>query len=1102
MKNGIKIMNIEGSDILKDTYKEMVITKNYNGVFASSLLLKKLRTDEIGLKVERCMTKDVIMVNFSYGYTPKTTYDIIDEIIVNKSNINGNAGEVTELLDVKKQLTLQKKPYVAKVNELMKERKLQINNEAKKPFTDKIAELQSVIKDLKSEDEIKPYDNEIKQIKKLIKNSTNANETESLNEQLEKLKKINISNNQKSINVLNDNTKAIKDCNVKLKNKIDESKIDKDSIRDILYEEGFTLNFYKKRKDTKDSNESKDYDIVDTIDYEFWFRSPSKSKTGSVCFINKKLHDKINVWQTMGIELPDTEAKLVEMEAYKSLTSSNVESEIIINPKTQILVVSDLDSYIDEMCSKVFVNRTLNANTKIYKITKYIIEESTVKAIKVKVSKNIIKAIKINRTCSVKDGVMKIKNVLWDGMALISDELFKGSNGMMVLRQHFFKACGFRTCISEFMINWCDLNGKDYNTYTVKDRYGRDVFVKNIKMITTENAMKWEKFLDRGIDYEYWCEKVQEDDNIFGVCKVDHKSKYGDKQRMSFQMINTLPINEKQTFNLCKDTIEYVDSLKKDNKVFLSFLERTKSDVNANAMIIDLYNNNKTDFDNSELFRTFKVETISDYKKTLRAGKLLTNADNLTICGNPYVLLLHSVGALDKYIVDNIIENYEDITLPTLPKKEGVSVYTTKFEDEELASFRSPHNSPNNILFFRNKRTNPIMDKYFKFSKNIIAVDLLNTNCQSRGNGFDEDSDFVYTTNSSVCIQGAKEAQSFNTIENCIEQTGKKYNNTMADLSVIDSGLARGRYAIGLASNMAQIAMSWYWNTPTQELKDIVCSTSILAQCSIDSSKREFRINIGKEIARINKLDCMQVKINDDKEMVTLGVNATDIEKEQFKNMKLAKPLFWQFIKVIKEKQGKKIREKIIEEEGKLEEEIEKLECEEKTRTLPLKISQKQKQVKEKSVKSNKLKEHCVNNKICPMDYVQSAIDTIRVCKNPNPYTSDIEFVKDMEGKADNKQLHKVKEIVKSLDDMYKKHFSELKKGKEIDDDDWSAEEQIKTEDSLDAIDKIHLTPKTMQMLITNTLISNGTNKIYKRRMLNCLYKSRKHKKTFLSMFI
>jgi hypothetical protein len=74
----------------------------------------------------------------------------------------------------------------------------------------------------------------------------------------------------------------------------------------------------------------------------------------------------------------------------------------------------------------------------------------------------------------------------------------------------------------------------------VLDMFGNEHFVKDIEVITTDNAMKWLKF---DISYETWCEKVNDNNNLFGIVKTPHKSKLGDVQQMSYQMINSLDMH-------------------------------------------------------------------------------------------------------------------------------------------------------------------------------------------------------------------------------------------------------------------------------------------------------------------------------------------------------------------------------------------------------------------------------------------------------------------------------------------------------------------------------------------------------------------------------
>ena len=141
-------------------------------------------------------------------------------------------------------------------------------------------------------------------------------------------------------------------------------------------------------------------------------------------------------------------------------------------------------------------------------------------------------------------------------------------------------------------------------------------------------------------------------------------------------------------------------------------------------MLADLYQWNK-DFVNSKMWRTDKKKIISNYVRKLRKGKIIVSGDNLTVCGNPYGLLLYSVG--EDWAHD-----------PTLSPEDGViQVYTKRFSDGEyLCGIRNPHNSANNIGYFKNVH-HPLMDKYFEFSNNIMAVNCIHTDVQARMNGED-----------------------------------------------------------------------------------------------------------------------------------------------------------------------------------------------------------------------------------------------------------------------------------------------------------------------------------------------------------------------------
>ncbi|GAB6150226.1 hypothetical protein [Clostridium novyi] len=630
----------------------------------------------------------------------------------------------------------------------------------------------------------------------------------------------------------NDNKDKIK----KIEQQIKDLKLDKDEVREQLYQNGFFLDFYKVKKDenkriVKDEEGNKVHELDKRIHYVYWFRTSAKARVGEVFFINKEIVDKINKWQQMGIVFGENEnCKLVEMEAYKALTASSLEGLLEINPRTEILVVNDLDSYSVHKC----------------------------KLVKVK-----------NDKCYVEDNnTYKLKNTLFDGQALADSSLFTGileGQGMALLRQHMFKTCGFNTNIQLFFRDYCKENKLEYDTFTITDKYGRELLAKNIKLITTENSMKWEKFDTTMKD---WITKIEDDNNMFGIVKTEHKSKYNNLQRMSYQMLNTLDPEKIDMNDILKDTLDYTEGIKNDIDSFINHLNTTKNDMNINQMLIDLYNKNEN-IKSTQLFRNYKKYQIRDWKDRLKAGKLLINGDNLTIVGNPYIMLLHAVEKIPN--INNVLDNnFIDKSLGR-----GNTCYTTRFtENEELACFRNPHNSPNNIYYCVNTR-NKLMDKYFNFTDNIIACNLIKTDWQDRLNGGDQDSDFVLVTNQNEIVKFAKECKNdYPTIVNCIEQDKRQYKNNMQSMAKIDNALAKSKSDIGNTSNMAQIALSWYMDSKNKELANVVCICSVLAQVAIDNAKRKYDVDLQEQITNIKKLDCMKVKVN---------------------NNKNAKPSFWKY---------------------------------------------------------------------------------------------------------------------------------------------------------------------------------------------------------------
>lgn len=267
----------------------------------------------------------------------------------------------------------------------------------------------------------------------------------------------------------------------------------RDEIREYFYENGVEVTYKKKRRDGSIKEE--------TIHYEMLFRTSAKAKLGQVIFINSKLYDIAYDWLTIGLgkKMSHDNAKIVEMSAYAPLTTSTIVGTLHI-PVENILILKDQDSFFETMTNVV--------KAEDYFVETSIKDEETGKQKKIKEKR---------KKCVVSEEKCKVKNTIWDGMALIeadSDYLKLPSyvNGMALLRNHLFKACAFKSYIQKFFKDWCEENGYDYETHMIQDMFGKWHYLKDIKMITTDNAIKWKKFQDlmgNSITeaYEYWCER-------------------------------------------------------------------------------------------------------------------------------------------------------------------------------------------------------------------------------------------------------------------------------------------------------------------------------------------------------------------------------------------------------------------------------------------------------------------------------------------------------------------------------------------------------------------------------------------------------------------
>lgn len=608
---------------------------------------------------------------------------------------------------------------------------------------------------------------------------------------------------------------------------VPEENMSAKELRKEYYKNGITIQWPIYDKDTGQATYP-----YKPIKYKMLMRSPGKAKEGECIFVRDTLYDVAIKYLTMDLykKMPENNAKIVEMSAYMTLVTATAQDYIQI-PMNQILIIKDEE---------------VKAGIPVWSVE-----------------------VQDGRCVVNRDAKKGVSNILFDGEGLVDESLFqknilqKSMDGFIYCRSHFFKACLFRGNLQQFFKDKLNLSDDAYERRRVKDMFGNSLKLKDIKVVTTENAIKWIKFADIMGDtekeaYKYYKRVMKKHGNLFAIVKTGHASKWGKLQRSSYQINNSLPI-DKDAVNqviekIAQTSIDYCNNLKQDHSAFINYLKQEANDYSINNVLVALDEYNDS-FKDTKYFREKKAKIISKLKKKMMLGKVLQEGDNLTICGNPIALLL-------KAIRKNPMEDY-----CFEAKKDVIQCYTARFKDgEPLAGFRSPHNSPNNIIYLENTYPEELIKYFPNLGQNVIVINGIKTDVQARLNGQDLDSDQVYVTNQEQIVEAAKVAYAkYPTIVNNIPLEGAStYKKDPESYALMDSKISSAQMSIGYASNLAQMALSYYYdkyyrlNVKSPELEDIFVICSVLAQCAIDSAKRIYSVNINTELNKIHDMECMR----------------------------------------------------------------------------------------------------------------------------------------------------------------------------------------------------------------------------------------------------
>ena len=567
--------------------------------------------------------------------------------------------------------------------------------------------------------------------------------------------------------------------------------------------------------------------IMDGVNYIFYKRGAGKAKNGFALFIQEDMKDKLLDRSRLNLKFEkDEELDLTSLLAYESLISSGIEFTIELDPKTEILLIEDI--YGLKFNSPASITREDN--------------------------KQIITS----------NEMLELQNCLTDGQGLLDESVFeeynKADKGFMLLRSDMFKCCAFNTKLKK----WFEYN----NVKTLKDMFGNEYEAGKIKLVTTPNSLKFLKFAYKLGDgnkkqcHKYWNDNIN---NTFGVVKCDKQGNFGNYNRTTYQLLNSIPnLSHDDLMEITKQEREYVMLLKNDNAVFRNYLcsdaeESLKFEKSLEEGDMSQYENIdlmnalllvNSDIQYTKKFKKMKSDLISNYIKHLKEGKIrMKDTKYVTIISNPYEMLLAIIG---EYKDKSIMQDRE--------------IYCKYYkDDQEFCVTRNPHINSGNVMYTKNK-FHKEYDDWFNFTDNICAINFFDNDAPDRLQGCDTDSDTILLNPDDILSSKSKYCEeNFPTPINRIKGSSKPRKNNMIELQKLDV-LLSDNY-IGRIVNMSQIINSYLNDAISKgESKELIdelyqasSRLSSMSQIEIDKSKKVFdNISMSKELNRIRQIECIR----------------------------------------------------------------------------------------------------------------------------------------------------------------------------------------------------------------------------------------------------
>ena len=365
------------------------------------------------------------------------------------------------------------------------------------------------------------------------------------------------------------------------------------------------------------------------------------------------------------------------------------------------------------------------------------------------------------------------------------------------------------------------------------------------------------KFEQERLTWNWYRKKLKDDKEVFGVCKYEKCSKFGDRQQTWYQVLGSLNLSEQELWEIAEPQVNEVNLMKKYPAFLKHGLDMRANETDSiGAMMMKNIMEVNEDITRTSWYVNFRRSYLNSMIKHIYEGKIqLDNSDFCVLVANPYEMLRASVG--DK-IDTSILSDFQ--------------CYNSRYADgEELYGFRSPHICTGNSALLTN--TDRLEWKWFNFTDRILIINLWGKGAflSPIWNGSDTDSDAVFLGNNKVILNAVRKVvKSGNYLVpiNGLSPESDPKEYTEEEMATVDGKLSND--FIGKICNLARDLQSLYWhlyNTGTPEKKqaylqkiyDDICILEVGSNIAIDSAKRRYKgVNLASEISDIRKRPYLQ----------------------------------------------------------------------------------------------------------------------------------------------------------------------------------------------------------------------------------------------------